>query len=722
MAAQLLASQRGTLAQPRSIPRCVRWRARSEDRRLRLQLRTNIGGVADVPALVEYASTLDNVVHCEQQIIACGSDSLRKITEAIKAYNLNRVVVAACTPRDHETVFREALREAGLNPYLIDMANIREHCTWVHSMEKAQATTKAKDTIAMSVARARNLTELEELELPVDKHGLVLGGGLAGMNAALGLARQGFETYLVEKEEELGGNLKSLYYTLEGMEIQPYLKKLVAEVESEKNITVFKGHEMKSLSGYIGNFVSALVKTGQPDAEPVEVKHGVTILATGGKYLSKPAEYAYGESPKVVTQHELEGMIAGGTLPKDVRQVAMIQCVGARNDERGYCSRICCGEALKNALKLKELNPDTEVTVFFRDMRAYGFKEDYYLEAREKGVLFIQYDPERQPEVSVRGNGLSLNYLDRTIGMEGEIAPDLLVLSTPVTPEGNQEISQLLRLPLTGVGFFMEAHMKLRPLDFATDGIFLCGMAQYPKYIPETLNQASGAALRGATILSKDSITASGAVCEVTEEQCIGCGMCTRVCPYNAISLRETGEGKVASIVAAACKGCGGCNAVCPTHALSLNHFTDQQIFAQIKAAYSVPIDKDKPKVLSFLCNWCGYAAADLAGVSRIQYASNTRTIRLLCSGRVHPKFVYDAFLKGLDAVLVVGCHPADCHYISGVQQTLKTIPAVQKALEKIGIDPARVQLEFASAAEGAAYAKVVNDFTSAVESSAICS
>jgi heterodisulfide reductase subunit A len=359
------------------------------------------------------------------------------------------------------------------------------------------------------------------------------------------------------------------------------------------------------------------------------------------------------------------------------------------------------------------LNPDIDVTVFHRDMRAYGFKEDYYLEARDKGVLFIQYEPEKKPEVALKGEDLSLSYYDSTIDMDGEISPDLLVLSTPITSEGNQELSQLLRLPITGDGFFMEAHMKLRPLDFATDGVFLCGMAQYPKYIPETINQASGAALRAATILSKDTIVASGAISEVNEADCIGCGLCTRVCPYNAIEMVETDEGKVARVIPAACKGCGPCTAVCPTGAISLNHFTDSQIYSQIKAAYSVPIDQEKPKVLAFLCNWCGYAAADLAGVSRIQYASNTRTIRLLCSGRVHSKFVYDAFLNGMDAVLIVGCHPADCHYITGVQQTMKTVPNTQKALEKLGIDPSRLQLEFASAAEGAAYAAIINKFTS---------
>ncbi|MBN2239162.1 MAG: hydrogenase iron-sulfur subunit [Dehalococcoidales bacterium] len=716
IAAGLLSSQRGALAQDKEYP--DEKSVEGQSPRIGVfvcSCGTNIAGVADVEALAEFATTLDNVVHVERHMISCGSDSLRKITEAIKEKNLNRVVVAACTPRDHETVFREALKEAGLNPYLLDMANIREHCTWVHSMEKQQATEKAKDTIAMSVARVRNLTPLDELELPVDKRGLVLGGGLAGMNAALSVARQGFEVYLVEKEEELGGHLRHLYYNLEGQDVQAYLKKLTDDVENEKNITVYKGYELTELAGYIGNFTSTLVKNGSEESVPVELKHGITIVATGGESY-KPTEYCYEDSTRVVTQQELEGMIASGTLPENVKQVAMIQCVGARNEEHGYCSRICCGEALKNTLKLKEINPDIDITVFYRDMRAYGFKEDFYLKAREEGALFIQYEPERKPEVTVNSTGLSVRYYDNTINMEGEISPDLLVLSTPVVPEANKELSKRLRLPLTVDGFFMEAHMKLRPLDFATDGIFLCGMAQYPKDIPETINQANGAALRAATILSKDTVVASGTICEVDEENCIGCSLCARNCPYNAIEMVETEEGKIAHVIPAACKGCGVCNAVCPTNAITLNHFKDDQIFSQIRAAYSVPVDDSRPKILSILCNWCGYAAADLAGVSRMQYPADTRVVRVLCTGRVHPKFIYESFLQGMDAVLVVGCHPADCHYISGVQQPIKSVPQTQKALEKLGIDGERLHLDFASAAEGAAYANLIKDFTAKIK------
>jgi len=713
-AAQLLSSQKGTLTQVKTYPeeRSVA----GEELRIGVfvcHCGTNIAGVADVPEVTEYASTLEDVVHCEHQSLSCTSDSQRKIAEVIKEKGLNRVVVAACTPALHEPTFREALREAGLNQYLLEMANIREQCTWVHK-DKKEATQKAKDIITMAVARARNLSPVEDFELPVNKKGLVFGGGLAGMEAALSLARQGFEVYLVEKENELGGNLRNLHYTLEGKDVQPFLKKLISEVESEKKISVFKGYELKSFAGFVGNFRSTLGKVDSQDSTPIDLEHGITIVATGGKVL-KPTEYRYGESKKIVTQQELEDMIATNTLPKDLKQVAMILCVGARNEERAYCGRTCCGEILKNALKLKEVKEDVDISIFYRDLRTYGFREDYYLKAREKGILFIHYEPEEKPKVNIKGEHLSLTYYDSTIAMEGEINPELLVLSTPVIPEGNRELSQLLRVPVTGDGFFMEAHMKLRPLDFSTEGIFLCGQAHYPKYIPEIINQAKGAALRAATVLSKDRVLSSGAICEINEDECIGCNLCVKICPYGALDLYDTAEGKVARVTAAMCKGCGTCSPACPTDCITIKHSTDQQIASQIDAVYSIPLEESKPQILAFLCHWCGSAAADNAGTSRIPYASNIRPIKVMCSGRVDPKSIYKAFRQGIDAVLVVGCHEVDCHYISGINETIKMIPVVKKNLEKIEINPERLELDYASAAEGDKFAKIVDNFTAAM-------
>jgi heterodisulfide reductase subunit A len=593
LSSQLLSHQRGTLVQPRQFPeeRLV------EEEELKIGIfvchcGANIGRVVDVSSVVRYASTLENVVYSEENLFSCSSDSGRHISEIIQEKGLNRVVVAACTPRTHESIFQDTLREAGINRYLFVMANIREHCSWVHSREKEKATLKAKDIVRMAIARARHLSPLEEFEIPVNKEGLVLGGGLAGMTAALGLVKQGLTVYLVERETELGGNLKNIHYTLEGLDVQPFLKKLIEEVESQKNITLFKGYELKSFSGSMGNFKSTLEKIcrrsegDSQSSDQVELEHGITIVATGGEEF-KPTEYHYGESVNIITQQELENMLISNAVSKNWRQIAMIQCVGARDEERLYCGRICCGEAIKNALKLKELNENTEIFIFYRDIRTYGYREDYYAQARQKGIFFIRYEPDRKPIISINGASLSLSYYDTILDMEGEIGPDLVVLSTPVVSKENKALSHLLKVPVTGDGFFMEAHMKLRPIDSTSEGIFLCGLAHYPKYIPETISQSNGAAARAATILTSDKIISSGAICEVNKRACIGCGLCQQVCLYGAIDLQDISGGpRVAHVISNLCKGCGHCNSMCPTGAISLKHFTNSQILSQIAAAF----------------------------------------------------------------------------------------------------------------------------------------
>jgi heterodisulfide reductase subunit A len=592
LASQLLADQRDTLTQSKVFP--AQRSVENEAPKIGVfvcHCGTNIAGVADMDVLVQHASSLDNVVHCENQLISCAPDSCRKISEIIKEKDLNRVVVAACTPRDHLQVFQETLRESGLNPYLLEMANIREQCSWVHSFEKEEATQKANDLISMAVAKANNLVPLKEIELPVTPRCLVLGGGLAGMQAALSLSKQGFKVYLVEKESVLGGKLNQLQSTLEGLQIDPFLKNLIAEVYAAVNIEVYTGFTIKAFSGYVGNFKSVLAPTLQVPADdfhstaPVELEHGAVIVATGGNVL-KPEEYGYGKNARILTQLELEQRLTTRFVFKDLRQVAMIQCVGARNQERPYCSRICCETALKNALRLKQLHQDMNIIIFYRDLRAYGFAEDYYTKARQAGISFVRYAPENAPRADVTDNDLRLSYYDPVLNLKADINPDLLVLSTPVIPDGNRELSQLLRIPLGADGFFMEAHMKLRPLDFSTDGMFLCGMAQYPKRISETIAQANGAAARVATILSKKTIVASGAVAEVNEADCISCGLCKETCRYGAIDLYQTDARQVARVIPASCKGCGVCAAICPTSAITHNYFTDHQILSQIDTAY----------------------------------------------------------------------------------------------------------------------------------------
>ena len=584
-AAELLASQRGSLAVKKQYPpeRSVE----GEEPRIGVfvcHCGTNIAGVVDVREVVQYVRGLKGVVYAENQLISCSNEGLRRITDLIKERGLNRVVVAACTPRTHEQIFREALREAGLNPYLLEMVNIREHCSWVHSMDKKEATEKAKELLRMAVSRARDLAPLKEPSLKVNPRALVLGGGLAGMTASLSLARQGFEVYLVERERELGGNLRHLHYTLGGGDPQKLLQNLRQRVEDEERIKLYLGYELSDFSGYVGNFKSVLVPVGG-DGDQVEIEHGALIIATGGKPL-EPSEYHYGESERVLTQLELERMIATTGIPEGIRTVVMIQCVESRNEKRPYCSRICCGEAVKNGLKLKEMRPDLKVVVLYRDMRTYGFLEDYYRKAREKGVLFLPYDPERKPEVELEGDGFKVRWWMPTLGQDFELVADLLVLSVPVVPDGNRELAQRLGLPSTGEGFFMEAHPKLRPVDFGTDGIFLCGMAHYPKYISETIAQAKTAALRAAVLLSQEEIRGSGAVCEVIEGLCIGCGACVEACAYGAIRLIEVKGGKKAQVNPVLCRGDGLCSARCPTGAIRLNHFTDEQIMDQVDALF----------------------------------------------------------------------------------------------------------------------------------------
>jgi heterodisulfide reductase subunit A len=588
LCSQILAYQRGKLSRERVYP--PERDVSGEEPRVGVfvcHCGANIGRVVDVPSVVEYASTLPNVVHAQEDLFTCSTDAAKKIADAIKEKGLNRVVVAACTPRTHEPLFRDTLREGGINPYYFEFANIREHCSWVHSREKEAATQKAKDIVRMSVARAALLQPLQEFELPVDKRGLVVGGGLAGMTAALSLANQGFEVHLVEKDTDLGGMARRLHYTLEGMDVQAYLSDIIRKVYQHPLIHKYTDSTITEASGYVGNFVTKVKSGGRVK----EIHHGITIIATGAEEY-KPTEYLYGKDDRVMTLLELEDKIA----KKEARVInsqslVMIQCVGCRQEDRNYCSRVCCNQAIKCALKLKEINPKMDIYIIYRDMRTYGFAEDYYREAANREVKFIRYEPDDKPQVEVVEEGgkriLRVTVTDPILGKKIAIDADSLALAAAVIPSAiSSEISKLFKVSLNPDGFFLEAHVKLRPVDFAADGVFLCGMAHYPKHITESVAQAYGAAGRAATILSKDTVTASGAICEVDESKCVGCGQCQAVCKYGAIELHDTPEGKKARVIPVLCKGCGLCNAKCPTKAISLKHYTDEQIFAEIDAAF----------------------------------------------------------------------------------------------------------------------------------------
>ena len=545
----------------------------------------NIGRIVKVPSAVAYALTLPNVVYAQEQLFSCATNSAQQITDKVREQNLNRVVIAACSPRTLEPLFKDTLREAGINPYYCEMANIREHCSWVHAKEPERATQKAKDIIRLAVARAGCLRPLQDIQLPVNKNALVVGGGLAGMTCALSIAKQGHEVYLLEKEAELGGLANRIHSTLEGLDVPAYLDDLRRAVFRNPAIHVLTQAEIIENSGYIGNFMT----TVQSERGLSHISHGATVVATGaGVY--EPSEYLHGQDQRVLTHLELEARMARRDEDLLSAQcVVMIQCVGCRNQDRNYCSRVCCGESVKNAIGLKELNPEMEVFILYRDMRTYGFLEDHYRRASEMGVKFIRYEPERPPslrEDQEEGRPvLRVGAMDYILGAELGMAADLVVLAAAVVPQkGNQELAQRLKISLGPDGFFKEAHVKLRPVEFATDGVYLCGMAHYPKYIPETISQAQGAAGRALTLLSHDTVTVSGSVCEVNEKRCMGCGACVAACTYGAIELRKSKGGAKASVNPVICKGDGLCNAKCPTGAIFLKHFTDQALLSQIDA------------------------------------------------------------------------------------------------------------------------------------------
>ncbi|MBI4700824.1 MAG: CoB--CoM heterodisulfide reductase iron-sulfur subunit A family protein [Deltaproteobacteria bacterium] len=550
----------------------------------------NIGRVVDVPGLVEYTRTLEHVVHAEEGLFVCSTDAAAQIAKTVREKRLNRVVVAACTPRTHEPLFRDTLREGGINQYFFDMANIREHCSWVHSREKEEACRKSRDIVRMSVARAARLEPLQELDLPVHKACLVVGGGVAGMTSALALAEQGFAVHLVERSGELGGMARRLRYSLQGLDVRGYLRELVGRVYRHRLIQVCHEATIAEVSGFVGSFVTTVRSEGRAQ----QIRHGAAILATGAAE-HRPTEYLYGTDDRVLTQLELEERIGrGDEALAGCTSVVMIQCVGCREEQRSYCARVCCSHAIKNALRLKRIRPQMAVYVLFRDMRTYGFAEDYYLEAARREVRFVRWEPEGRPEVEAVEEGgrrvLRVTVADPVLGQRLALDADLLVLSAAVVPSpGSLDAARLFKVPLSPDGFFQEAHVKLRPVDFAADGIFLCGSAHYPKHMAEAIAQAYGAAGRAASLLAQDCVRASGAVCAVAEADCVACGACVTACAYGAIELRETPAGKKARVNAALCKGDGVCNAWCPTRAIVLRHFTDAQICGQIDAALSGP-------------------------------------------------------------------------------------------------------------------------------------
>lgn len=757
----------------------------------------NIGGVVDCAQVADFASNLPGVILSNHNLYTCSEPGQELIKADIKEQRLNRVVVASCTPRLHEPTFRAACQDAGLNPYLFEMANIREHCSWVHLHDKEAATEKAKDLVRMAVARSRLLVAQEPFTVPVTRKALVIGGGVAGIQAALDLADSGYKVYLVEKEPSIGGRMAQIDKTFPTMDCSIcILAPKMSEAGRHPNIELLTLSEIEGVEGYVGNFTvqvrrkarfvhesctacgdcakacpqvapdefnaglsmrraiymsfaQAVPSTFQIDMDLCLNKHGIvacdkcfqacqrqcvdysqkdtlltlevgTIIVATGVDVYDPTpltEFGYRKFPNVITSLEFERLInaggpSGGNLirPSDQKipkTVAFLQCIGSRSKRSNiYCSNICCMNTVKDALLIKEHWPETKILVFYIDIRAFGKGfEDLFQRSRREGVSFIRgvpgeiiEDPETH-NLTLIGENTLLSQLYR-------YEVDLAILSVGIEPRKDSPVIQrLLNLSCASDGFFLEAHPKLRPVDTPTGGIFLAGCAEGPKDIKDSVTQASASASRANILMSQGKVTVEAITAVVDETLCQGCGMCVKVCPYSAI--RQDPESQIAQVTQASCAGCGTCVAECPFSAIMQRHFTDQQIYAQIDA---ITEEKPETKAVAFCCNWCSYAGADFAGVSRMQYPAPIRIIRTMCSGRISGDFVEYAFRRGAAAVLVSGCHIGDCHYINANHQTEKRVKRLWKKMERLGLDTTRLQLAWISAAEGNIFAKKMKE------------
>jgi heterodisulfide reductase subunit A-like polyferredoxin len=548
---------------------------------------TNIAGVVDIQNVLEDVKQLPHVVFATDFMFTCSTETQKNIVDVIKEHRLNRVVVAACSPKTHEPLFQETLREAGLNPYLFELASIRDQCSWVHGNDPEKATQKSKELIRASVARAVQLEPLYDNSYPVINEGLVIGAGLAGMTAALTIADQGFQVHLVENSDSLGGFARNLKFTLEGHSPSRLIRYLMERVTHHPNIHVYLNSTLVSHSGHLGAFNGSIQKKD----ERINIQYGAVVVATGGRPY-EPKEYLYGRDERVLTQVEFSKRILDEPVwARQLKRIVMIQCVGSREPDFPYCSRVCCSAAVKNSIQIKEINPHAQVIMLYRDVRTFGFKELYYLKARQKGVLFFRYIPEEKPSVYDDNNKLIVDFTDRSSHQDFRIESDLVVLSAGIRPgEGAQQIGRLLKLPFAEEGFFLEAHVKLRPVEFATSGVFLAGLAHSPRFIEEGITMAKSAGQQAMKVLCKERMTTSAAVAVVDPEKCAACLICVRECPFGAPFINEEG---VSEIPPSACMGCGICPSECPAKAIELKHSTDRQIMSKIDALLESTLKND---------------------------------------------------------------------------------------------------------------------------------
>ncbi len=541
----------------------------------------NIGGIVDVPAVRDYAATLPYVEYVADNLYTCSQDTQDIMTDIIREKHLNRVIVAACTPKTHEPLFQETLINAGLNKYLFEFVNIRNHDSWVHRNNPELATAKAKDLVRMAVAKVALMEPLEEAELTIGQSAMVIGGGISGMAAALSLANQGYETHIVEQAGQLGGQALNLFRTADGEDVGTRLRQMVADVEQNKNIRVHYHSTLSKVDGFVGSFTSTLTAGDMQTT----IDHGVTVVATGAVPMA-PNEYGYGSNSKILTSLELDRRFIEKDPALDTLNTAVfIQCVGSRETAHPYCSRVCCTHSIDNALLLKQRNPAMNVFILYRDIRTYGEREYLYKEAREKGIIFIRYQVDAKPQVNVDGDMVSVTVKDHVLGRPIEIETDLLTLATAIVPPNNEALARFFKIPVNDDGYFVEKHAKLGPSDFATGGVFLCGLAHYPKPIDEAIAQGKAAASRATTLLAQQKINTSGQVAQTDPMLCSGCGVCVSICPYSAPSFIDA-EARMhagkAQINPVLCKGCGLCVAACRSGAIHLKGFDNDQIFAQI--------------------------------------------------------------------------------------------------------------------------------------------